>query len=116
MALTPQSAKAKGRRFQQWCRDKILSTYPKLEPDDCRSTSMGANGEDIQMSPACRKLFPYSVECKNNSKNAIYKVMEQAAANCPKGATPLALIKADRHKPLAVVDAEHFFQLTKKSR
>ena len=77
---------------------------------------MGANGEDIQMSPACRKQFPYSVECKNNSKNAIYKVMEQAAANCPKGATPLALIKADRQKPLAVVDAEHFFQLAKKHR
>ena len=41
--------------------------------------------------------------------------MEQAAANCPKGATPLALIKADRQKPLAVVDAEHFFQLAKKT-
>ena len=114
MALTPQSAKAKGRRFQQWCRDKILSTFPKLEPDDCRSTSMGASGEDIQMSPACRRLFPYSVECKNNNKNAIYKVMEQAEANCPKGSTPLALIKADRQKPLAVVDAEHFFKLAKR--
>ena len=116
MAITPQSAKAKGRRLQQWVRDRLYSTFPALEEGDIRSTSMGAGGEDLLFSPAARRLFPYSVECKNNAKNAIYKVMEQATANCPKGATPLAIIKADQRKPLAVVDADHFFKLTKRTK
>ena len=114
MAITPQSAKAKGRRLQQWVRDKLYLLFPKLEDGDIRSTSMGSNGEDLLLSPAARRLFPYSVECKNNKANAIYKVMDQATANCPKGATPLAIIKADQRKPLAVVDADHFFNLTKR--
>jgi len=113
MAIKPQSAKQKGRLLQQWVRDKLYASFTQLEDGDIRSTSMGAGGEDLLFSPAARKLFPYSVECKNNSKNAIYKVMSQATANCPKGATPLAIVKADRQKPLAVVDAEHFFKLIK---
>lgn len=113
MAIKPQSAKQKGRFLQQWVRDKLYASFTQLEEGDIRSTSMGAGGEDLLFSPAARKLFPYSVECKNNSKNAIYKVMAQATANCPKGATPLAIVKADRQKPLAVVDAEVFFKLSK---
>ena len=116
MKITPQSAKAKGRRLQQWVRDRLHSTFPSLEDGDIRSTSMGSNGEDLLLSPAARRLFPYSVECKNNSKNAIYKVMEQATANCPKGAPPLAILKADQRKPLAVLDADHFFKLTKRTK
>lgn len=114
MAIKPSSAKAKGRKHQQWVRDKILALFPKLEPDDVRSTSMGAGGEDVQLSPAARKLFPYSVECKAFKSFAIYKVMEQAEANCPKGVQPLGVIKADRQKPLVVVDAVHFFKLLEK--
>ena len=117
MAIKTSSAKAKGRRHQQWVRDKILSLFPKaLLPDDVRSTSMGAGGEDIQLSTAARRLFPYSIECKAFKSFAIYKVMDQAAENCPKGAEPVAIIKGDRQKPLAVMDAEHFFKLTKKGK
>lgn len=111
MAIKPSSAKAKGRRHQQWVRDKILELFPKLEPDDVRSTSMGAGGEDVQLSPAARKLFPYSVECKALKSISVYKFMEQAQANCPDTAEPIAIVKADRQRPLAVIDAEHFFTL-----
>ena len=111
MTIKPSSAKAKGRRHQQWVRDKILELFPKLEPDDVRSTSMGAGGEDVQLSPAARKLFPYSVECKALKSISVYKFMEQAQANCPDTAEPIAIVKADRQRPLAVMDAEHFFTL-----
>jgi hypothetical protein len=40
--------------------------------------------------------------------------MEQAEANCPKGAEPLAVIKADRQTPLVVLDASHFFDLLQR--
>ena len=113
MPIKTSSAKAKGRNFQQWVRDKIYTAFPHLEEGDVRSTSMGASGEDLQLSPAARKVFPYSVECKAHKSFAIYKVLEQASSNCPKGAEPIALIKGDRQRPLAVLDAEHFFQLIK---
>ena len=113
MGITTASGKAKGRKHQQWTRDQILALHPAaLLPDDVKSTSMGAGGEDVQLSPAARRLFPYSVECKAHKSFAFYKIMEQAAANSPKGSEPLVSIKGDRKKPLAVVDAEHFFKLT----
>jgi cephalosporin hydroxylase len=114
MPIKTSSAKAKGRKHQQYVRDKILSIFSSLEPDDVRSTGMGQGGEDIQLSPAGRKLFPYSVECKSLKKIGVYKFIEQAVSNCPATAEPIAIIKADRQKPLAVLDAEHFFKLIGK--
>ena len=111
MPIKTSSAKAKGRRHQQWVRDKIYTAFPHLEEGDVRSTSMGAGGEDLQLSPAARKVFPYSVECKAYKSFAIYKVLEQASSNAPKGSEPIAIIKGDRQRPLAVLDAEHFFKL-----
>tara|TARA_R110002153_G_scaffold175029_1_gene328331 strand:- start:3656 stop:3889 length:234 start_codon:yes stop_codon:yes gene_type:complete len=70
---------------------------------------MGAGGEDVQLSPAARKLFPYSVECKAHKSFAIYTVMDQAETNCPKNIQPMGIIKADRRRPLVVIDAEYFF-------
>ncbi len=63
--MRTSSAKAKGRRLQQKVRDLILETFSELEEDDVRSTSMGASGEDVLLSPLARKKFPFSVECKN---------------------------------------------------
>jgi len=111
--MKPSSAKAKGRSFQQFIRDCIYDTFPDLTDGDVRSTSMGAGGEDLQLSPAARASFPYSVECKANKSFAVYKIMEQAQANSPEGSEPLVMIKGDRRKPLAVVHADHFFQLLK---
>jgi len=108
--MKSQSAKAKGRKLQQAVRDVILSTFPTLEPDDVRSTSMGAGGEDVLLSPKARKLFPYSVECKNLAKIAVYNYYQQAETNCGTH-EPLVVIKQNRCKPLAVVDLEHFMKL-----
>jgi len=110
--MKAQSAKAKGRRLQQAVRDAILTAFPKLEPDDVRSTSMGAGGEDVQLSPAARKLFPYSVECKSLSKIAVFNYYEQATGHGKH--EPLVVIKQNRSKALAVVDLDHFMELVKK--
>jgi len=110
--IKTQSAKAKGRRLQQTVRDSILNAFPNLETDDVRSTSMGAGGEDVQLSPAARKLFPYTVECKNLAKIAVYNYYVQATGH--NDYEPLVVIKQDRSKPLAVVDLEHFMELVKK--
>lgn len=65
------SKKAKGRNLQQWVRDKLLDLFP-LQQDDIRSCSMGAGGEDVQLSPAAREQIPFQFECKNNKKFAVY--------------------------------------------
>lgn len=115
MAIKPSSAKAKGRKHQQWVRDQLLERFPSLEPDDIRSTSMGAGGEDLQFSPAARKIIPISVECKAYKSFAIYSIIDQAKSNAKAGVEPVAVIKADRRAPLAVVDAEFFFDLLKRT-
>ena len=112
--ISTASGKAKGRRFQQWVRDGILARFTDLEPDDVRSTSMGAGGEDIQLSPAARKRIPISVECKAKAKSAIYTDYTQATDNAPKGTEPVLFLKADRKKPLAIVDAEFFLSLMRR--
>ena len=107
------SAKAKGRNLQKWVRDAILESFPGLEPDDVRSTSMGCGGEDLQLSPAARKKFNFSVECKNVEKLNVWAAYEQASANCGKH-EPLLIMKKNRKKPLVVMDAEEFIKLIKK--
>jgi len=112
LKLKPQSAKAKGRKLQQWVRDQILQRFPTLTLDDVRSTSMGAGGEDVQLSSAARELFTYTVECKNRKAIAVYKDYEQAKTHGL--IEPLVILKQNLSKPLALVDAEHFLDLIQK--
>lgn len=111
--MKTSSAKAKGRKFQQFIRDKILALFPdKLEAGDVVSTSMGAGGVDIKLSPAALRLFPYAIECKKHAKIAIYSWYDQATSNAGTH-EPLLFIQADRRKALVVVDADHFLELTR---
>lgn len=73
---------------------------------------MGAGGEDVQLSPAARRLFPYSVECKNLAKIAVFNYYEQSQTNAG-DYEPLVVIKQNRSRPLAVIDFEHFMELVK---
>ncbi len=107
------SGKAKGRKLQQIVRDKILEAFPTLEPDDAKSCSMGASGEDVQLSPAARRLFSYSVECKARASISVYAWYQQAKTNAPKGMEPLLVIKQNYGKPLVVVDLDHYMELCK---
>lgn len=108
MTISVKSRKSKGRKLQQLVRDDILDRFPILEKDDVRSTSMGAAGEDIQLSPKAREWFPFTVECKARASFAIYPMFEQAAG---KNHTPLLVIKADRKDPLVVLNWNDFLDL-----
>ena len=114
VGITTSSAKAKGRKLQQWVRDLILAKWPKLTSDDVRSTSMGASGEDVLLSPLARKSIWYSIECKARASISIYSYYEQAEAAAQGKYEPLLIVRANRKKALAIVDAEHFFDLVKE--
>ncbi len=101
--MKTQSAKAKGRRLQQWFRDLLIEKL-EIHPEDVESRSMGAGGEDLIMSRSAREKFPYSIECKNQEKLNIWKAYSQAEKNSG-DYEPIVVIKRNNHKPLIVVDA-----------
>ena len=107
--MKTQSAKAKGRRLQQWVRDQLIKVL-NISDEDIESRSMGAGGEDLIMAKAARQKFPYSIECKNQEKLNIWKSYEQSEDNSGKN-EPLLIIKKNNKNPLAIVDARYFFKL-----
>jgi len=107
--MKTQSAKAKGRRLQQWTRDQLIE-HLMVDEEDIESRSMGASGEDLIMARDARRKFPYSIECKNVEKVNVWDAMEQCKVNAKKG-EPLVIIKRNKSKPLALVDAEYFIKL-----
>lgn len=111
--MKPQSAKAKGRLLQQKVKKAIIEAL-ELDPSDVRSTSMGAPGEDIQLSSFARLRFPYSVECKSYSRIGVYNWYYQAIDNCG-GHTPLLIIKQNNAEPLAVLSWEAFLKLQRQA-
>lgn len=107
------SAKQKGRRHQQDVCKKLLEISQGLEPDDIRSASMGAPGEDVLFSPAARRQFPFSVECKNVEKISIWRCIEQARQNCPDTATPVVVFTRNREEPQIAIPFDEFLKIYK---
>ena len=115
--MRPQSAKSKGRRFQQYIRDLLLKFAPSLEMDDVRSTAMGAGGEDIQLSPAARKIYPYTIECKNVERLNMWEAVDQAQAHAVKdgrGHIPLVAFKKNGRDAWIAMPAEQFMELIRE--
>ena len=94
--MKTSSAKAKGRKLQQWFT-KLLIGALELDEEDMES----------------RNRFPYSIECKNQEAVNVWNAYAQAKDNC-KGYEPLVVIKRNKSKPLVLVDAEHFVGLFKE--
>lgn len=111
--MKPRSAKAKGRKLQAEVKQLILDAFPLLEEDDVKPAIMGESGEDIKLSPAARKLFPYSVECKNTEKLNVWSALEQAEINTKNGLHPVVFFRRNRSKTYVVLEAEHFLNLAK---
>ena len=118
--MNPKSGKAKGRRLQNYVRDKLREVYiklwtkaPKLEPDDIKSQTMGMGGEDIVLSPAARKLIPYSFECKNKERLNIWQSIEQCEDNC-NGSIPVVVIKRNQSKVYAIMEFDEWLEIASR--
>lgn len=71
---------------------------------------MGAGGVDVQLSEKARRLFPYSVECKNRQTfGTLYEYFETAAGH--DSLEPLLVVKMNHKQPLVVITLEHFMHL-----
>ena len=109
--MNNKSRKQKGRYLQNLVRDRLFKLFPSLTKDDIRCSLMSESGADIKlMSLTARKLFPYSVECKNREEyRTLYKHFKQAIKHT--NLQPLLIVKMNREKPLAIVSMEHLFNL-----
>ena len=115
------SAKAKGRKLQNYLRDKLRTLFiddwtlfPKLEYDDIKSQTMGMNGEDIVLSPSAKKVIPFSFECKNVEKLNIWEALRQADSNS-EDREPVLIIKRNRTKAYAVMELDAWLSLLRST-
>ena len=108
--MKTRSAKSKGRRLQNKVKEILLEAFTELEPDDIRSQVMGMSGEDIVLSPAARRLIPYSFECKNQEKLNIWSALEQASENSG-DYPPVLIFKRNRSKTYVTIELEEFIKL-----
>jgi hypothetical protein len=109
--MNTATRKAKGKRLQKHVCGLILKYNTILSNNDVKSIRMGRPGEDIQLSSKAKKIFPYSIECKNQERmKYIWDAYEQAESNS-NDMEPMVVLKINKKRPLVLVDAEHFFKL-----
>lgn len=112
--MKTSSAKAKGRRFQQWVAQQIglVLDIPVEKDGDIESRPMGQSGSDIILRGEARKRFPYGVECKNVESLSIWAALKQAEEY----GFPLLFFTRNRTNRYVAMRAEEFFRLYKKSQ
>ena len=109
MANNPRSSKAKGRRLQNFVRDKLREIYlPELHEDDIKSQTMGMTGEDIVLSPAARVMCSFSFECKNVERLQMWQAIEQCETNKPECSAPAIVFKKNGKEPYIAIPFEVF--------
>ena len=113
------SAKEKARWLQKWVAERVAGLFGvPWGPDTAVSSrGMGQSGPDVCLVGEIRKLFPYSVECKNGSSINWKDGVRQARKALEKEKDFrhwLFFIKVpDFQKPVVFMDAEEFFHIYK---
>ena len=108
--MKASSAKGKGRRLQNYLKDKLYTSFPSLRNGDIKGAVMGESGEDIKLSPAAKDLIPYSFECKNQERLNIWEALSQAEGNAD-DRIPVLIFKRNRTKTYATIEIDAFLQL-----
>ena len=104
MARSAKSSKAKGRRLQNFVRDKLREIYtPELHEDDIKSQTMGMTGEDIVFSPAAREMCSFSFECKNVERLQMWQAIEQCETNKSDISAPAIVFKKNGKDPYIAI-------------
>ena len=108
--MKASSKKGKGRRLQNYLKDRLYDFFPSLRNGDIKGAIMGESGEDIKLSPAAKDLIPYSFECKNQERLNIWESLSQAEGNAD-DRIPILVFKRNRTKTYAAIELEAFLNL-----
>ena len=115
--MRPSSAKAKGRKLQQWVCKQIsrFSGLPWGPDENLASREMGQGGWDVRLTGDAREYFPFGVECKNQETWSVEQWATQSERRMvDQGGrllTWLLFLKKNRRRELVVMDARFFFRL-----
>lgn len=108
--MKAKSAKAKGRKLQNFVVKELRKAYPELEDDDIKGQVMGMSGEDVVFSPLAKRLIGLSFECKNQEKLNLWDSLSQAENNCD-DRTPVLVFKRNRSKTYAAIPFDFLIKL-----
>lgn len=111
-----RSAKNKAVRAQNKVRDSIREDHPELDPMDITSAVMGQTGADILLTPAAKKVNPYSYEVKAHANGFTKAYHALAQANRRDKLMPVAVVTHDRCNPLAILDYDDLRTLQRLAR
>jgi hypothetical protein len=115
MAMKTSSAKAKGRRLQQWMAQKISSMtgIPCGKDELIETREMGQAGVDVKLIGVAREKFPFSIECKNQESWSVPAYVKQAKQNIMLGTDWLLVMQRKDMDPVVCMDAGAFMKLMK---
>lgn len=116
--MKTSSAKAKGRRLQQFVRDvlRIIGKEHGLVDGDIESRGMGQNGTDIILSPAAKRVIDIAVECKNVEKLQVVPTFNEHYERYKHEPSLKVLIHGkNRCEPLVTMRFEEFVNLLRSS-
>ena len=113
--ISVQAGKAKGRRLQQWTAKwiSVITKIPWGKDELIASREMGQSGVDVRLIGEAKRLFPFSVECKNQEKWAIHQWIDQAKQNIMPETEWLLIAKRNQMDPVVIMDAEVFMGIWK---
>lgn len=117
MKMKTSSCKAKGRGLQQKVRDlyRILASDKGMELGDIESRGMGQQGTDIIFSPAARRWFDHSIECKKHKRVVVPKLFKEHYEKYKKDNTLKLLFHENNHsETLVTLRAVDFMELIEK--
>jgi hypothetical protein len=106
--------KAKGRAACDLVREALMKWAPDLRPGDIETTSSGACGEDLKLSPAAREIYNYAWEVKCQESLNIWSALEQAESHAEgTERTPILAFKRNRTELFVALKLEDFLKLTR---
>jgi hypothetical protein len=109
--MNTAAKKQKGRSLVLEVKEWLHKIFPEFKDDDIIIPATSQPGEDIKLSPALRKLFPFSIECKRQEGlGKVYSFMEQAQSNAGTN-TPIVIMRSNHKEALVVISLKDFEKL-----
>lgn len=110
-----RSSKAKGRRCAVETKDILVKYAPHLENDIIIPVGT-VPGADLILSPKALETYPFSFECKNVEKIAIWEALRQSEGHAKANETPLLVFKKNHTPQYVALRFEAFLQLISAHR
>ena len=110
--MKPEYTSRKGRKLQNFLRNKLLKAFPHLKENDIDVAKTGENGPDIKLSRIAKRLIPYQFETKSQQRmKTIYSWHRQASKKT--NLDGVVVMKSNGQDPLVVITLDLFLDLIK---